>query len=689
MPPAYPPPSSPTPPHLQSHSQPPQTKTLPSLPELSHDLKLRQSLSLSSVSVSSDDPASSDRFDLPHKLPSYPPPPSYAQTNDLAAFKFSGPHHNNTKTELELHKPELPPIQSLTTQHDQVKTNTLPSFSALTASAPLYSSPHPQPHLQSHPPPPPPAPAYSPPDPKPVDHWPSLNPLTAYYNPSHAENGEPPMRMDIDTSSNSGASAASPDRFPDGRASSVSLDDPDVRMAAEALGDLRAGQSLVLLIYADALTPILSLLARSLTRLDFVSSPDKSSPFPPSPRSRSNGHRPEPLLSLLTTSHPLVATTIESATSAYNNSKNYSPVFRSGAECVEGYVRPIAGAVGSMSRATGVEGSVRWFLGGGRRHKSQNPDLEAASRTPNKRRKVDNGSNGVGIGDKGFEPGSGVPTPRASLDGTRRSSFASTIDTLPAYDDNRSPPYAESLAPEEHRENPAASRVTMTTSGLGIAMTEESLRSLKYCLGWLRWANDHIGTVVTSLKTTMDKYEKAQSETPVGDDQPMQEASSSSDEATDQKQLAAKITVYKSDVLKTLQDVINTVSRHAGGALPENARDLVRHHLTSLPQRFRVASALGSQQQQQPGTSGDAEQGREKETRESAQRVLVLAREGLDMMTQVSGVLDGTIVSAEEWCERLGQRKRDQRQMLNGGSHQHASPPPPPTSAPAPDVKMG
>ena len=353
-------------------------------------------------------------------------------------------------------------------------------------------------------------------------------------------------------------------------------------------------------------------------------------------------------------------------------------------------MRPIAGAVGSMSRATGVEGSVRWFLGGGRRQKSHVSDLEAAGRSSNKRRRVDNGSNGVGAGDLGFEPGSGVPTPRVSLDGTRRSSFASTIDTLPAYDDNRSPPYAESLAPEEHRENPAASRLVMTTSGLGIAMTEESLRSLKYCLGWLRWANDHIGTVVTSLKTTMDKYEKSQSET-LGEDQAMQEASSG--DAADRNQLAAKITVYKSDVLKTLQEVINTVSRHAGGALPENARDLVRHHLTSLPQRFRVASALGNQQQQQqsPTRQGDEEEGREKEARESAQRVLLLAREGLDMMAQVSGVLDGTIVSAEEWCERLGQRKRDQRQELNGSQQHHANSPPP---APAPatasvDVKMG
>ncbi len=75
-------------------------------------------------------------------------------------------------------------------------------------------------------------------------HWPSLNPLTAYYTPSHVQPAESPPRMDVDAvpSSSSGTlSAASPDKYYDGRASSVSLDDPDVRMAAEALGDLRAG----------------------------------------------------------------------------------------------------------------------------------------------------------------------------------------------------------------------------------------------------------------------------------------------------------------------------------------------------------------------------------------------------------------------------------------------------------------
>ncbi|KAI8625585.1 transcription factor Opi1 [Xylariaceae sp. FL1651] len=431
-------------------------------------------------------------------------------------------------------------------------------------------------------------------------------------------------------------SAASPDRFQDGRSSSVSLDDPDVRMAAEALGDLRA---------------------------DFVSSPIHKQTPPRSPHSLTIG-QPEPLLSLLTTSHPLLATTIGSATSAYNNSKNHYPRFKTSAEYVEGYVIPIANTVGSVGRVTGVEDGVRWFL---RRHQSHSDDFETGEQASNKRRKV-------GGGDSSYrditpELGSGAQTPRASLENPhdRRLSIASTVDTLPAYDEFRSPPYAEHLAGPEARPNSAAwqSRLIMSTSGLSIAMSEESLRSLKYCLGWLRWANVHIGNVVNSLKITMDKYEQSNQEH-TGGEHSMQGTSTS--ESVDRNQLAAKIGALRSDLLKTLQDVINTVSRYAGGALPDNARELVRRHLTSLPQRFHLAS-LANNAEAGTRTEAGMEEGRrgqETETRESAQRVLLLAKEGLDMMSQVSGVLNGTIVSAEEWCERLGRKKREQREDLLG-----------------------
>ena len=40
----------------------------------------------------------------------------------------------------------------------------------------------------------------------------------------------------------------------------------------------------------------------------------------------------------------------------------------------------------------------------------------------------------------------------------------------------------------------------------------------------------------------------------------------------------------------------------------------------------------------------------------SASRALVLA-EGLDMMQQVSDVVEGIVDWMEEWCERLGRKK--------------------------------
>lgn len=372
------------------------------------------------------------------------------------------------------------------------------------------------------------------------------------------------------------------------------------------------------------------------------------------------GQQPEPLLSLLTTSHPFLATTIDSATVAYTNSKNYSPRFKTSIEYVEGYVIPIANTVGSVGRVTGVENGVRWFL---RRAQPHGDDIERQG--AQKRRKV--GSGDGGYRDRTPEPASGTQTPRASLDNIyeRRASVTSTVDTLPAYDESRSPPYTE------HQTGPNGpawqSRLIMSTSGLSIAMSEESLRSLKFCLGWLRWANVHIGNVVKSLTITMEKYERGMRE--ANGDRTMHDGPPSQ-EQEDQNQLAAKISALHSDLLKTLKEAINTVSRYAGGALPENARQLVRRHLTSLPQRFRLASMASDREAgtRQEATMEEGRQGREQQietqTRENARRALLLAKEGLDMMSQVSGVLNGTIVSAEEWCERLGMEKREQREEL-------------------------
>lgn len=245
---------------------------------------------------------------------------------------------------------------------------------------------------------------------------------------------------------------------------------------------------------------------------------------------------------------------------------------------------------------------------------------------------------------------------------------ASTIDTLPAYDEMRSPAYSETApgSQEPPRSTPTnaswQSRLILSTSGLSVAMSAESLRSLKYCLKWLRWTNDHMSQVIGNLKTTLEEYEstaQAHLENAEsgelqqnGDGQSSGEGQSNGKTPEEARtELTNKINTLKVDVLKTLQETINTVSKYAGGALPDNARILVRRHLTSLPQRFRLASMSDCS-----SDAGDKDS--DSAVREGAQKVMVLAKEGLEMVTQITGVLDGTIVSAEQWCERMGKRRR-------------------------------
>ncbi|GAB0137023.1 hypothetical protein EsDP_00005306 [Epichloe bromicola] len=511
---------------------------------------------------------------------------------------------------------------------------------------------------------------------QPFHNWSPLNGPLAYRQPPPPMNSHrsdsPATTMDLD-GSNSVTSAPSPDRYSSNN--SVNIDDPDVRLAAEALGDLRA---------------------------DFVSSPpDATGLTTSSPKldghqrtpssSQTRSPHPEPLLSLLTTAHPLVASTIGGASTAYGGAKNFSPRFKSGAEYVEGYLTPLAKTVNSVGRVTGVEGGVRWFLGNRRQDGSA-----ISNGNSKKRRKVGQGDEGANKKTREMTNGEldmSQSTPRSD----RRSSSASTVDTLPAYDEMRSPAYSETAptSQETPRSSPVSgswqSRLIMSTSGLSVSMSAESLKSLRYCLMWLRWTNDHMGQVIGNLKTTLEEYEQTAEvhRATLGsmDAQQNGEGAGSEKKQTDRRtpeqartELTAKINTLKVDVLRTLQETINTVSKYAGGALPENARILVRRHLTSLPQRFRMASMTE--------TAANGDKDSDSGVREGAQKVLVLAKEGLEMVTQITGVLDGTIVSAEQWCERMGKRRRP----MNDSDQLESSSPrfdaPATAAEPNGDVKM-
>lgn len=285
--------------------------------------------------------------------------------------------------------------------------------------------------------------------------------------------------------------------------------------------------------------------------------------------------------------------------------------------------------VGSVGRKTGVEGGLRWVL---QRRESSDPNAPS--------RKEQNAD--------GMDIEKGLSHQRPTH--TRRSSGLSSVETLPPYDTLSSPSYDELASldnrmtdPQQRQNQTWPSRLMISTSGLGVAMSEESLRSLTYCLKWLQWANARLGNSIITLKDVLEEWDESK-QSPGDPSNPNYRPRSPT-------ALSQQIQQVKQDVLQTLKQVVDVVSRYAGGALPENARNLVRRHLTSLPQRFRLASSYPNRRQ------SDSSDSQSDTTSTSAQRVLVLAEEGLDMMAQVSRVVNDTLVSAESWCERLRRPK--------------------------------
>ena len=269
---------------------------------------------------------------------------------------------------------------------------------------------------------------------------------------------------------------------------------------------------------------------------------------------------------------------------------------------------------------TGVEAATRWAL-------QRKPSTEKGTVHQHRGQAPHGQSSG------GFDVEKGLYKQQIN----RRSSQLSFAESLPAYDETgRSPPYSEQQLVQQ---TPPGWRqqLIVTTSGLSVAMSEESLRSLRYCLSWLTWANQRLAGAVQNLKDLLYQWDQGNN----GQDTPL---GGSQSQESQQAAITTRIAALRTDVLATLKQVVDVVSNYAGGALPENARNLVHLLLTSLPQRFSAASASAANDD-----SGNEAAG-------GAKTVMVLAQEGLDMMSQVSRVVNDTLVSAEGWCERLGRR---------------------------------
>jgi hypothetical protein len=383
---------------------------------------------------------------------------------------------------------------------------------------------------------------------------------------------------------------------------------------------------------------------------------------------RSPTAEPEPLLSLLTSNHPWLGGTINGSISAYNTTKGYTPRFvQYGAELIERNIgSPMVNTVSSVGRRTGMEQNIRRYLGEQGRRPS---DLEAGGDESSRKRqrRASPAGDAMDVDDV------------LSASRTRATSRSSFAESLPAYDDHRSPNYEETAVTPastngkepENRQQQRDRRVAwstqliMTTSGLGVALSDSSLRSLKICLGLLRSATTHIDTIMKSLKLVLSEYEAALKSRRTHDVEARQAELNGTmasmglvdtDQDAQVRIIADRIKRLSSEIWTTLQSVVQSVSRYTGGALPQNASQVVRTQLLSVPQRWQLAG-------RQAGGEGE-EQG---EAARGANRMLAFAKEGLDMMGQITTVVDGTVQSAETWLNRIGRRTANGEGRANEG----------------------
>ncbi|KAH9939158.1 Opi1-domain-containing protein [Amylocystis lapponica] len=189
-------------------------------------------------------------------------------------------------------------------------------------------------------------------------------------------------------------------------------------------------------------------------------------------------------------------------------------------------------------------------------------------------------------GSTSVQAQSRTPTPHSqylSSHSYSRSPAPHSHSHSTSYPSQQPPLSASSASGSESQQVAQRSRwqVMLTEAGgLGAAVSEESMRRLRYCLQWLQYATAHIDAQILVLRNFITSLQSTTSDP-------------HSVTAISAHHLHT-LNAAKRDVVDTLRQVVDVVSRYAGGALPEPACRRVRSFILHLPRRWAQASGVDS-----------------------------------------------------------------------------------------------
>lgn len=185
----------------------------------------------------------------------------------------------------------------------------------------------------------------------------------------------------------------------------------------------------------------------------------------------------------------------------------------------------------------------------------------------------------------------------------------------------------------------------VTAGGIGAAVSEESMKSLKYCLHWLHYATAHLDHQVGILRDFILSFSSVHRH-------------DSLIRSTEDSRAAEILNGIKRDVVETIRKVVDVVSTYAGSALPEQAKRYVRSSILGLPERWtRAMQELPPAEGSEQGAAATAQQssnGRSQPqpqpmgpTQAAAERTLTFAVESLDMLRGVLGIFTDSVERAD------------------------------------------
>uniref|UniRef100_A0A1D1XJ37 Transcriptional repressor OPI1 n=1 Tax=Anthurium amnicola TaxID=1678845 RepID=A0A1D1XJ37_9ARAE len=172
----------------------------------------------------------------------------------------------------------------------------------------------------------------------------------------------------------------------------------------------------------------------------------------------------------------------------------------------------------------------------------------------------------------------------------------------------------------------------------GAAVSEESMKSLKYCLQWINYATQHIDAQIAVLREFIVNL------------------TNPSNRAVVHTSSTSTLTSIKKEVIDTLRKVIEVVSKYAGACLPDHAKRNVRSFILNLPSRWASINHTEHSSSPSPISSpqlAPANGHPLNQTTDYARRLLSLATESLEMLRSVAGIFGETVGKAEALLESL------------------------------------